>query len=253
MGTPLALDEHAFHSLNPGGFAADEPAVTSFLVAVLILAALVAVSVHVYRWYGERRLLNHGLPPLVIPVILSGGEHAESTTPILTAPPPSAANAGARYESYAPPPQSAVMPPPLAASPVLDAPVRDAASALNETVQFRRPADEAIQLLPGRLDVLAGVLQPREIRFVRIPGEQPHLILGREAGATPQHVVLHSNTVSRQHARLDYVDGNWVVTNLSRTNPVVVNDEPVPAEGARSLVDGDRIELGEVILRFAAH
>jgi pSer/pThr/pTyr-binding forkhead associated (FHA) protein len=129
-----------------------------------------------------------------------------------------------------------------------------ALSASMETVQFRRPSDEALQLLPGRLEVLSGLALPREIRFVRLPGERPEVILGREPGNSPQHVSLPSSTVSRQHARLDFSGGRWSVTNLSRTNPVVVNDTTLSnMQGERALVDGDRIELGDVVLRFCAH
>jgi hypothetical protein len=138
-------------------------------------------------------------------------------------------------------------------------PARDAVRELampptSDTVRFQRPADEAIQLLPGRLEVLSGLATPREIRLVRIPGERPQMILGREPGGSPQHVALPSSTVSRRHARLDFADGRWELTNLSRTNPVVVNDESLSStHGERVLMDGDRIELGDVVLRFVAH
>ena len=60
--------------------------------------------------------------------------------------------------------------------------------------------------------------------------------------------------MSRQHARLAYTNGRWAVANLSQTNPVIVNDEELSdADNERPLVDGDRIELGEVVLRFHAH
>jgi pSer/pThr/pTyr-binding forkhead associated (FHA) protein len=128
----------------------------------------------------------------------------------------------------------------------------DSAPASTETVHFRRPSDQALQLLPGRLQVLSGLAAPREIRFVRIPGERPQLILGREPGSSPPHVTLPSSTVSRQHARLDFSGGRWGLTNLSRTNPVVLNDETLSsADGERALADGDRIELGDVVLRFS--
>jgi hypothetical protein len=132
--------------------------------------------------------------------------------------------------------------------------VRPVQPASTETVHFRRPSDEALQLLPGRLEVLSGLVLPREIRFVRVPGERAEVILGREPGISPQNVSLPSSTVSRQHARLDFSDGRWSLTNLSHTNPVVVNDETLSnIQGHRALVDGDRIELGDVVLRFCAH
>ncbi|MEP6692534.1 MAG: FHA domain-containing protein [Gemmatimonadaceae bacterium] len=119
----------------------------------------------------------------------------------------------------------------------------------NDTVQFRRPALEAMQLLPGRLEILGGIPQREDIRFVRAPGDSMQIVLGREPGASPQHVQLDSPTVSRRHARLSYSNGGWTVGNLSDTNPIVVNDEEL-REGDRALVDGDRLELGEVVLRY---
>lgn len=121
------------------------------------------------------------------------------------------------------------------------------------TVRFRRPADEAVELLPGRLEVLAGEPRHKEIRFVRAPGERPEVVLGRDLGDSPGQVALHSRTVSRRHARLAYQNGEWRVANLSQTNPVVVNDEVLlVGNGERPLADGDCLELGEVVLRFHA-
>ena len=127
-------------------------------------------------------------------------------------------------------------------------------AATSETVRFVRPTDEVVQLLPGHLEVLSGDSRQQEIRFVRVAGQQPHLILGRNPGRSPQHVSLNSSTVSRQHARLAFSGGKWMVANLSQTNPVVVNDQELTnLDGERQLADGDRIELGEVVLRFHAH
>jgi hypothetical protein len=123
-----------------------------------------------------------------------------------------------------------------------------------ETMRFRRPTDEPVQLIPGRLEVLAGSTRHREILFVRVPGKPPHLYLGRDPGPAPQYVGLGSPTVSRRHARFSYADGRWVVRNLSQTNPLVVNDEELTdLDGERPLADGDRLELGEVVLRFHSH
>lgn len=193
-------------------------------------------------------MLNHGLPPLVIP---SSAFNSWQTEPSLEAwPVPASVDTS---EPLLPTPQ--VVPP---VGAVIDERVvaaqRDFAPVPSETVQFRRSADEALQLLPGRLEVLAGLSQPREIRFVRIPGEPARVILGREPGQPPHHVTLQSSTVSRQHARLDFTAGRWAITNLSRTNPVIVNDDALSVvDGERALTEGDRIELGEVVLKFCSH
>jgi pSer/pThr/pTyr-binding forkhead associated (FHA) protein len=89
---------------------------------------------------------------------------------------------------------------------------------------------------------------------VRIPGRPAELILGREPGDTAQHIALDSSTVSRKHARFAYHESRWHIVNLSQTNPVVVNGEELMAQdNARTLDDGDQIELGEVVLRFRSH
>jgi hypothetical protein len=229
--------------------------VISFLVVLLLIAACVAFGVQVARWRAERQVVDYDLPPLVIP--LTAGAEWQSDAP----------SARQSFDSRFARPDVQHIEQTLArvdagdvavverpAVQPLAVPHDEWTDAPAHTVRFRRPADEAVQLLPGRLEVLAGDSAQQEIRFVRVPGEQPQLILGREPGPAPQHVTLHSSTVSRRHARLSYSDGRWTVVNLSQTNPVVVNDEALPAGASgRPLADGDRIELGEVVLRFCAH
>jgi len=235
---------------------------TAVVVALLLLAAAAAAGVPIVRWWSDRRLSARELPPLVIPFHLSGDG---PTTPV---PRP-----GAR--TPAPRPQPVSFERPVVAVTQLadhtdsddsddneDFEHRDTTAldvelplpVSSETIRFRRPVEEPIQLLPGRLEVLSGDTQHREIRFVKLPGEPMQLILGRDAGPSAQYVALKSGTVSRRHAKFAFSDGHWQIANLSKTNPVVVNDEELShAETPRTLDDGDRLELGEVVLRFRAH
>ena len=113
------------------------------------------------------------------------------------------------------------------------------------------PMDGTLQFLPGRLEVMDGENPGRDIRFVRTWGEIPEITFGRVSGPPYRHVQLRSQTVSRQHARMQYVDGRWKMTNLSQTNPVVINGQSLEsAHGNRVLRDGDQIEMGEVVFRF---
>jgi hypothetical protein len=113
------------------------------------------------------------------------------------------------------------------------------------------PMDGTLQFLPGRLEVIDGEQPGRDVRFVRTWGEVPEITFGRVSGPPYRHVQLRSQTVSRQHARMQYVDGRWKMTNLSQTNPVVINGEALDsAHGSRVLRDGDQIEMGEVVFRF---
>jgi hypothetical protein len=207
------------------------------ILAVLVLAACVAVPAYMIR--RARGPEPRELPPLIFTGSRSWqAEPFPDVTPDIDFAP--------RRPEPTPPVIAEVAAP-------IEVDRTDSAPAGTETVHFRRPSDDAVQLLPGRLQVLSGLTMPREIRFVRIPGERPQLIIGREPGASPPHVALPSSTVSRQHARLDFSGGRWGLTNLSRTNPVVLNDETLSsADGERPLADGDRIELGDVVLRFSA-
>jgi hypothetical protein len=236
------------------------------VVAVLLLAVAAAASVFVLRWRAERRAAYQPIP-LVFP--MNAGIDWDQT---LRTPPVETVELTPAPKSFAPPVEvrSALraIPPrtvvdgaqaePGASDRRVGIPfVVDSESltpATSETVRFVRPTEEVVQLLPGHLEVLAGDSRHQEIRFVRVQGQQPQLILGRNPGRSPQHIALNSSTVSRQHARLAFAGGKWAVANLSKTNPVVVNNEELSnLDGERPLADGDRIELGEVVLRFHAH
>jgi uncharacterized protein affecting Mg2+/Co2+ transport len=222
--------------------------VVILVVAVLVLAVAAAAAVSIMRWRAGR---STGYAPIPLVFPMNSGIAWEST---MSAPPP---------ETVEPAPESRFAPP--VAPPVRTIGERSVGIPMSvdgdsqvpvtsETVRFVRPSDEVVQLLPGHLEVLSGDTRHQEIRFVRVAGQQPQLILGRNPGRSPQHVALNSSTVSRQHARLAYSGGKWVVANLSKTNPVVVNNQELTnLDGERQLSDGDRIELGEVVLRFHAH
>ena len=222
-----------------------------YVVAVLLLAVAAAATVSILRWRAERRAAYAPIP-LVFP--MNSGIAWEST---MSAPPVKTVEPSRSFTSFAPPVEATPAQRP-AEERRIDVPLiadRESQVAINsETVRFQRPTEDVVQLLPGHLEVLAGDSRHQEIRFVRVQGQQPHLILGRNPGRSPQHIALNSSTVSRQHARLAFAGGRWNVANLSKTNPVVVNDvELSNVDGERPLADGDRIELGEVVLRFHSH
>jgi pSer/pThr/pTyr-binding forkhead associated (FHA) protein len=116
------------------------------------------------------------------------------------------------------------------------------------------PAEGTLQFLPGRLEIIEGREIGQEIRFVRVPGTQEtEVTFGRNEGTPYRHVQLHEPTVSRMHAKMTLDGKRWRLTNLSKTNPIVVNGAPLEGEGsAHLLTDGDRIEMGEVAFRFRA-
>jgi FHA domain len=224
------------------------------IVVGLVVSGLAAGGIVVRRAWSRRVPVRHVPPLIVMPGSATRAEATHSATPRPWAP--AAPRNGNNGGSVAKPPPSQSRPPLgervlFDDSRLADADAEPVRGANSETVRFLRPGEEPVQILPGRLEVLSGETKHREIMFVRAPGEPAELILGREPGHSPQTVALQSDTVSRRHARFTYSDGHWAVTNLSQTNPVVVNDERiVDSSMERPLADGDRVELGEVVLRF---
>ena len=114
--------------------------------------------------------------------------------------------------------------------------------------------DGTLQFVPGRLEIIEGRDVGHEIRFVRQPGDQATVVtFGRNEGPPYRHVQLHEPTVSRLHAKMTLEEKRWRLTNMSQTNPVVVNGTAMDGEGATHLLsEGDRVEMGEVVFRFRA-
>lgn len=121
-----------------------------------------------------------------------------------------------------------------------------------QTLRFALPDEGTLQFLPGRLQVVAGPESGREIRFVRSPNTgSTDVTFGRSEGPPHRHVQLLVPTVSRRHALMSLIDEHWSLQNLSATNPVTHNGRRLaPDEVVPLLVDGDRIEMGEIVFVF---
>ena len=118
-------------------------------------------------------------------------------------------------------------------------------------LRYSTPVEGTLQFLPGRLEINSGLDTGREIRFVSVPGPNGiQVTFGRTEGPLYRHIQLRDQTVSREHARMTLLEGRWVLTNLSRTNPVAHNGRVLAWSEQQPLDDGDRVEMGEVIFNF---
>lgn len=118
------------------------------------------------------------------------------------------------------------------------------------TLRFQRP-DPTVRLMSARLEIVGGGDAGEEIRFVEQPGQPVQMMFGRAPGDAHPAVQLKQKTVSRTHAVVRHRHGEWLLENLSMTNPTVLNGEVLGAK-ERLLTDGDRIEMGEVVFVFHA-
>jgi hypothetical protein len=107
----------------------------------------------------------------------------------------------------------------------------------------------------GSLSALVqAVFQPASVKVMRgwqegreYPLERPATLLGRDEHA--DIALFRDMKVEKKHALIKRVDGRYVLVNRgSPPEYTLVNEGPV--RDARELHDGDRIQLGNVILRF---
>lgn len=253
--------------------------ITNLSTLTITLIAAAAVLLLLGYWFARRRrvrLYQDELPPLIFAV------HDRVSAPPGMRPAVFGVRAGysessaapaaqPTSEPYYPPARQAPPPPPAQRSrPAAPGAVGEAGvgeggggngngqwmGADEPTARVPRyDGPVTVAFLPGWLEVqAAGSTGPRPGEEIRFPARRQGdgtVILGRDDGPSGATVKVPAESVSRRHARLQYDSGRWKISNLSRTNPTLVNgDELIVTEGARWLYDGDIIEMGEMVFRF---
>lgn len=231
----------------------------------MVLAALLTTAVAIFAaaWVARRRrdedLREHGSPLLVMPGAALSGPNPVGGGPIaafdVTRAPrelhgvPSA-DVVRQYSG----PVTAIEDPVTATTGRFTPGSVAPDVVYGHSLRFHRPAEGTLAFLPGSLEVVGGPDAGHEVRFVRpANGDSPDITFGRKEGPPYRHIQLLEPTVSRTHARLSPEGVRWRLTNLSRTNPVVVNGVPLEGVNASQLLqDQDLLEMGALVFRFRA-
>lgn len=77
------------------------------------------------------------------------------------------------------------------------------------------------------------------------------VVIGRATTNAAWQILLQDPSVSRPHARMERVDGTWIIRDLGSANGTGVNNVPVSEKG-RPLKDGDTITIGASKLIYRA-
>ena len=234
----------------------------SFLSLSVILASLaVAIAgVFVWLWFARRKhdaaLRSHGKPALIMPTVASAAvpravlmrEVAQSRRSPVTALAVAERLAPDEYRVSSGSSEHALVTMTTGETITADA---IAEMIHGKALRFHRPADHSRAYLPGSLQVIEGADAGLHVHFVRLSEiEDPVITFGRSEGPPFRHVQLLEPTVSRAHARMSFEADGWALTNLSRTNPVLVNRQPLADSEAMLLRDGDRVEMGALVFRY---
>lgn len=90
----------------------------------------------------------------------------------------------------------------------------------------------------AQLEIISGERQGDKVILVM------ENLIGREKG----NIRFTDKSVSREHARIRYIGGKYLINNVSLTNPTRVNGETISDE--RELSEGDEIQFGVIKGRF---
>jgi hypothetical protein len=241
------------------------------IVGALVAAfVIILVMVRVARWRRDRALRDHGAPVLVMPVTGT----PTPPRPLLPREPIALRSSPSTVRRVTPveepileqvieedvilidnEPFTTRATAPMQSAVDLEDIDGDAAQrqvVRGGHVRSYRAEEGTLEFLPGRLEIVAGGEIGQEIHFLREVGEDDATItFGRSDGPPLRHVQLLDPTVSRQHARLDFTEGRWHLSNLSQTNPVTLNGSAVAVSGRPlTLAEGDRVEMGAVVFIF---
>ena len=106
-------------------------------------------------------------------------------------------------------------------------------------------------------------LRPAVLRVVEpvraaweMPVSRSSMLLGRASDAEdyrPEFDMTfydEGDYVSRRHARITKEKSGYFITDLGSSNGTTVNGQPLHAQRARLLRNGDRIKVGLVVIQF---
>lgn len=102
----------------------------------------------------------------------------------------------------------------------------------------------AINTGKGKLVVSSGPQEGINLLLLR-----DRMTIGRATASSDWEICLQDPSVSRPHARLELIDGVWLIRDLGSANGTLVNNRPVNEKG-RALRDGDVITFGQTVTVF---
>lgn len=121
---------------------------------------------------------------------------------------------------------------------------------LYRTVRATRPSRPSTAWAPSdsRVQPALVVIGAGESSSARLGEAIPLLTVNTLGRALDNTLGIADTLVSKHHARIEYGDGHFAVTDVGSTNGTFVNERPVSAPTVLRV--GDRIRLGSTVFEF---
>ncbi len=117
----------------------------------------------------------------------------------------------------------------------------------SETREFLR-GEEAVHLHPKAFRLLEILLENRPRALSKVTLASGENIIGRDRNAI---VRIDDSTISRRHARIVVAGKRVTIEDLGSKNGTFVEGKRI--ENPRVLSDGERIQVGSIVLTFRAY
>jgi len=131
------------------------------------------------------------------------------------------------------------------------------AQTIGETIKIQVPPQGTLKVLNGRMEIIEGETELKEIRFYSLPNHtSQEFSFGRNTGAPYQHIQISHPTVSRDQARILHNNGAYTIINKAdpvSKNATKLNGIDIPLNEAKSLKDGDKITMGVITMIYRDH
>jgi len=185
---------------------------------------------------------------------LGGGTVPEPAAAPPAVTPPSAAVVAAPPEALTEPEPIATPPAPVSAAPEPAAAPAPVSAAPEPAVA---PPVSAPPVVPATPAARPRLVLDENGKELPLPTDKAEIIVGREdpiSGIFPEIDLTpyggETGGVSRQHARINHVDGQWTVTDLNSTNYTRVDGNKLDPSLPAPIKDGSRIQFGRIVVTF---
>lgn len=121
------------------------------------------------------------------------------------------------------------------------------ASDIRKAKETGNLSTPAVSAGKGRLIISTGAQEGQIIPLIL-----NKIIIGRATINANWEIALQDPSVSRPHARMEYIEGKWLLFDMESVNGTLINNEFVQGEVGRELRDGDIIVFGKTIVLYRA-